>query len=110
MGRSYQAAAVFAAAAELDLFGVLARGPVTAQMAARRLDCSLRGLVILLDALVARARVEVEIRADVVEADLDAFLRERLTGYKRPRQYAFVDALPKTPVGKVLRRALREPG
>ena len=46
----------------------------------------------------------------LVEADLDAFLRERLTGYKRPRQYVFVDALPKTPVGKVLRRALREGG
>jgi long-chain acyl-CoA synthetase len=44
----------------------------------------------------------------LAEADLAAFLRERLTGYKRPRHYAFVDALPKTPVGKVLRRALRE--
>jgi long-chain acyl-CoA synthetase len=46
----------------------------------------------------------------LAEADLDAFLRVRLTGYKRPRHYAFVDALPKTPVGKVLRRALREGG
>jgi long-chain acyl-CoA synthetase len=48
--------------------------------------------------------------AALAEADLDAFLRERLTGYKRPRHYAFVDSLPKTPVGKVLRRALREAG
>ncbi len=44
----------------------------------------------------------------LTEDDLAAFLRERLTGYKRPRQYVFVDGLPKTPVGKILRRALRE--
>ncbi len=44
----------------------------------------------------------------LAEADLADFLKARLTGYKRPRQYAFVESLPKTPVGKVLRRALRE--
>lgn len=32
--------------------------------------------------------------------------RERLTGYKRPRRIVFVDALPKSPVGKILRREL----
>ncbi|HEY5632727.1 MAG TPA: AMP-binding protein [Burkholderiaceae bacterium] len=37
------------------------------------------------------------------------YCRERLTGYKRPKQVVFRDELPKTPVGKVLRRALREP-
>ena len=31
-----------------------------------------------------------------------------LTNYKRPRRYVFLDALPKSPVGKVLRRELRE--
>lgn len=46
--------------------------------------------------------------AALTETDLAAFLRERLTGYKRPRLYAFVESLPKTAVGKVLRRALRE--
>jgi len=44
----------------------------------------------------------------LTEAQIAAFLRERLTGYKRPRSIVFVEALPKTPVGKVLRRALRE--
>ena len=44
----------------------------------------------------------------LTEAQMAAFLRERLTGYKRPRSIVFVEALPKTPVGKVLRRELRE--
>jgi long-chain acyl-CoA synthetase len=34
--------------------------------------------------------------------------RTRLTGYKRPRHVEFRDALPKTPIGKVLRRELRD--
>jgi long-chain acyl-CoA synthetase len=33
---------------------------------------------------------------------------EHLTNYKRPRHIVFVDALPKSPVGKVLRRELRD--
>ncbi len=36
------------------------------------------------------------------------FCRENLTGYKRPRQIEFRDELPKTNVGKILRRALRD--
>ncbi|TIO49915.1 MAG: long-chain-fatty-acid--CoA ligase [Mesorhizobium sp.] len=39
---------------------------------------------------------------------LTAYCRENLTGYKRPRYIEFRTELPKTPVGKILRRALRE--
>ncbi len=39
---------------------------------------------------------------------LKAFMAERLTGYKRPKAIVFRDELPKTPVGKILRRALRD--
>ena len=53
LGRSYQAAAVFAAAADLDLFDALACGALQAKELARKLRCDLRGLIILLDALVA---------------------------------------------------------
>ena len=42
------------------------------------------------------------------EDELKAFMAERLTGYKRPRHIVFRDELPKTPVGKILRRALRD--
>ena len=40
--------------------------------------------------------------------DLRQFCRENLTGYKVPRRIEFREALPKTNVGKVLRRALKE--
>jgi long-chain acyl-CoA synthetase len=39
---------------------------------------------------------------------LAAWARERLTGYKRPKYIEFRDELPKTNVGKILRRALRD--
>jgi long-chain acyl-CoA synthetase len=35
--------------------------------------------------------------------------RTQLTGYKMPRHVEFRDSLPKTPIGKVLRRELRDP-
>jgi len=37
-----------------------------------------------------------------------AFCKEQLTGYKRPKYVEFRTELPKTNVGKILRRALRD--
>jgi long-chain acyl-CoA synthetase len=42
--------------------------------------------------------------------ELKAFCKERLAPYKVPVQVAIVDELPKSPVGKVLRRKLKELG
>jgi acyl-CoA synthetase (AMP-forming)/AMP-acid ligase II len=39
--------------------------------------------------------------------DLMVFLRDRIAGFKIPTQFEFVDALPRNPTGKVLRRLLR---
>ncbi len=39
---------------------------------------------------------------------LKAYCREQFTGYKRPKFIEFRDALPKTNVGKILRRELRD--
>lgn len=41
------------------------------------------------------------------EEDVLRYCHDRLTGYKRPRHIEFRDALPKTNVGKILRRELR---
>jgi len=44
----------------------------------------------------------------VTETDILDYCRENLTNYKRPRIIEFRDDLPKTNVGKILRRALRD--
>jgi long-chain acyl-CoA synthetase len=46
--------------------------------------------------------------AALTEADVIAFCRQALTGYKVPKRVRFVDALPKSAVGKILRRELRD--
>jgi long-chain acyl-CoA synthetase len=50
------------------------------------------------------------VRSDekLTSADVLAHARRNLTGYKIPRHVEFVADLPKTNVGKVLRRALKE--
>jgi long-chain acyl-CoA synthetase len=55
--------------------------------------------VVLRDGLVASKKLEEE---------LCAFVAERLTRYKQPREIHFVDAVPKTASGKILRRELKK--
>lgn len=43
----------------------------------------------------------------VTSEELRAYCRERLTGYKIPKTIEFRETLPKSPIGKVLRRLLR---
>ncbi|MFB9833212.1 class I adenylate-forming enzyme family protein [Actinoallomurus acaciae] len=45
----------------------------------------------------------------VTGAELTEHVRARLAGYKVPKRVEFVSAIPKSGVGKVLRRALRDP-
>ncbi|NNM73090.1 AMP-binding protein [Enterovirga aerilata] len=45
---------------------------------------------------------------DLTEPEIREWCRERLTGYKVPRHVEFRESLPKTNVGKVLRRVLKE--
>jgi len=44
----------------------------------------------------------------LTESDVMEFCKEQLTGYKRPKYIEFRAELPKTNVGKILRRALRD--
>ena len=55
------------------------------------------------------------VKAYVVKSDtsltveeLEEYCHEELTGYKRPKHYEFRDELPKSNVGKILRRVLKE--
>ena len=49
----------------------------------------------------------VKRKAPASESELDQFCRTSgLADFKRPRRFVFVDALPKSPVGKLLRRLL----
>lgn len=43
----------------------------------------------------------------LTEDDISAYCKQHLTGYKRPKYIEFREILPKTNVGKILRRALR---
>jgi acyl-CoA synthetase (AMP-forming)/AMP-acid ligase II len=43
------------------------------------------------------------------EADVMAYAREHLAGYKSPRSVSFIDELPRTGSGKILKRQLRAP-
>lgn len=44
----------------------------------------------------------------LTKEEVAAFCKENLTGYKRPRYIEFMDDLPKSNVGKILRRELRD--
>jgi acyl-coenzyme A synthetase/AMP-(fatty) acid ligase len=63
-------------------------------------------------AVEARPRPDLTILAAFVVAEgvdaatLDAWLTGRLAAYKRPKRIECVDSLPKTPTGKLMRRAL----
>jgi long-chain acyl-CoA synthetase len=47
--------------------------------------------------------------ADATPAELRAFVKERVAAYKYPRHVWLVEALPKGPTGKILRREVRPP-
>ena len=47
--------------------------------------------------------------AEVTAGALITWARERIAGYKLPKSVDFVDALPRNPTGKILKRELRKP-
>jgi long-chain acyl-CoA synthetase len=57
---------------------------------------------------VGRAFVVAKPGMTVTANELKDFLSERLIRYKIPREFIFRDSLPKSPVGKILRKELRE--
>ena len=56
---------------------------------------------------VGRAFVVAKPGMAVTAEDLKSFVSDRLIKYKIPRQFVFRDSLPRSPVGKILRKELR---
>jgi len=50
----------------------------------------------------------VPVNSDVSVDELKDFCRKNLTAYKRPKFIEFSESLPKSNVGKILRRELRD--
>jgi long-chain acyl-CoA synthetase len=50
----------------------------------------------------------VKKEASLTEEQIMAYCKEQLTNYKRPKQIVFKTELPKSNVGKILRRELRD--
>ncbi len=71
------------------------------------LECAAVGVP---DAKAGEAVKLVIVRSNpaVTEADVRKYCETQLTGYKRPKVIEFRTELPKTPVGKILRRELRD--
>jgi len=71
------------------------------------LECAAVGIA---DAKAGEAVKLVIVKSNpaVTEADVRAYCEANLTGYKRPKVVEFRADLPKTPVGKILRRELRD--
>jgi len=46
--------------------------------------------------------------SDALAADIQSFVRTRLSAHEYPREVAFIDTMPMTTTGKIIRRLLRE--
>ena len=57
-----------------------------------------------------KAYVSLKPGAEVSEQELIGFAKEQMAAYKYPRSIEFLDELPKTTTGKILRRELRASG
>jgi acetyl-CoA synthetase len=86
----------------IEIEDVLLRHPDVREAAVIGVADSLRGQVVKAFIVSARAG------DDVFARELQDFTRTRLSQHEFPRRVAFVAALPKTPAGKVNRKALRE--
>ncbi len=72
-------------------------------------ECAVIGIPSVEWGQTVKAFVVVRPGARISNEDLSEFCRSRLSSFKRPEQIEFIGALPKNPLGKILRKDLRAP-
>jgi acyl-CoA synthetase (AMP-forming)/AMP-acid ligase II len=72
-------------------------------------DCAVIGVPDEKWGEAVKACVQLKAGANATEADLIAVCKEALGSMKAPKSVDFIDDLPRSPVGKVLKRELRAP-
>ncbi|MGZ5897951.1 MAG: AMP-binding protein, partial [Xanthobacteraceae bacterium] len=84
-------------------------------------DCLIRHPAVALAAVIGKPdplRTEIvkafvvlksgQVESDALATDIQSFVRTRLSAHEYPREIAFIDEMPMTTTGKVIRRLLRE--
>jgi long-chain acyl-CoA synthetase len=71
-------------------------------------ECAVVGLADEVKGETVAAFVVLQAGAAMAAGEVEAFCRERMAAYKVPRRIEFVDAVPRSPTGKILKRVLRE--
>src|SRR5699024_7677970 len=69
-------------------------------------ECVVAGVPDAYRGETVKAYIVLKEGAQVTEEDLDKYCRKHLAAFKVPRLYEFREELPKTAVGKILRRSL----
>ncbi len=72
------------------------------------IDCAVFGVTDEQAGEVPAAAVHLAPGSDVTAAELERLVADTLAGYKRVHHVVLVEAIPRTPSGKVLRRTLRD--
>ena len=85
----------------LEIENTLLKHPAVAEAAVVAVPDNLRGQV-------AKAFIVARSAADTVADDIRRFMKVQLSQHEYPRHVEFVGELPKTPAGKINRKALRE--
>ncbi|MBW1729210.1 MAG: AMP-binding protein [Deltaproteobacteria bacterium] len=73
-------------------------------------DCAVIGIPDENVGEIIRAFIKLkpEFKGKITEQEIIEWAKENMAGYKWPRQVEFISSIPKSPVGKTLRRGLRE--